>query len=437
MPSLRLLAALSILPTALGCSPGGNAASQLLAEPEFAPKGQTKCKVKASQAKPLIVEWPPADRGELEDRMRDGVVVVSYDGCEMRVLSHCQAPVRYSYRPITLKRDRIRIQNEDELWSTIPLGAAKFEGKLATAGELNVRMTMVGRYSADRPLIRQGELTGACDGATHALVGATVGAFEFFAGADAEVGAGVEIARAGVGAGSKASRETLTQDGELTACEDAASKAPPEGCGALLRVEVVALRKGAGESGESAAPIAVALPPNTASDGAVCEAGFFWDGRSCVKRETKVVCPEGSFWEGTSCRPKSQPLPKGTKVAGLDTIEVAGDRIVFKKPVRFFTPGVIEESSLPVLDDVAKLLRANPSWTIEIAGHNDSDGSSGFTYTLSEERAKAVQDHLVSKGVARSRLTVKPYGETKPIAPNDSKQNREKNNRVELTVTKR
>jgi hypothetical protein len=60
---------------------GGNAASNLAKAPAYNPKDQTKCGVEKSQAKPLIVEWPSADRGELEAQAHNrGLVVIRYEG---------------------------------------------------------------------------------------------------------------------------------------------------------------------------------------------------------------------------------------------------------------------------------------------------------------------------------------------------------------------
>lgn len=227
-----------------GCG-GGNTASELVKAPEFNPVGQTKCSVGKSQTKPLIVEWPAADRGALEAQKTKGIVAVRYRGCEMEVLRQCSGPSPYAYTPVTPKQDNIRIRDEDELYATIPVYAAKFEGKLRTAGQLSVDMTIVGSFESGLNGLKRSELEGDCSKATHFISAITTGAFEFAAGGSAEVGAGVEVAGAGAGAKSSAEREVLNRDGYKKACQEATSddETPPEGCGALLRVEVVALEK--------------------------------------------------------------------------------------------------------------------------------------------------------------------------------------------------
>ena len=221
------------------CGPGA-LTENLVKAPEFNPTGQAKCGVAKSQAEPLIVEWPDAARGKLESQVRRGVVAVRYVGCDMQVLGQCTAPGKYGYASLNPKKSRVKMRNADELYANIPAYAVKFESTLARAGELNVEMTIVGRYESDRSSVRVEDLQGDCDGATHVVTGLSVGAFEFFAGADARVGAGVSAGDVGVNAKSTSSRETLNADGQEEACRKAAAAdtIPPYGCGALLGLEV-------------------------------------------------------------------------------------------------------------------------------------------------------------------------------------------------------
>jgi hypothetical protein len=210
--------------------------------PGFDPEGQTKCSVAKSQTKPLIVEWPSADRMALETQLTTGLVPVRYTGCEMQVLSHCTAPGSYKYISATRQDDVLRIRNEDELYASIPVYAASFEGALSTSGQLTVNMSMVGRFLSDRAVFQVEDLEGACQGATHVITGTTVGAFEFYSGADSQVGAAVGVAGvAKVGGRQLAAKETINKAGATSACDGASTsdQQPPSGCGALIRIEVV------------------------------------------------------------------------------------------------------------------------------------------------------------------------------------------------------
>lgn len=221
---------------------GSNVASGLAKPPEL--PGE-KCSVKSAVSSPLIVEWPSASRGDLELRMKKGLVPVHYSGCEMKVLSRCQAQVRYAYSAFEPKRDHVFIRNEDDLYANVPMGAAKLQSTLQSAGQLDVEMTLVGKYEGERDSIRADELQGDCAEATHIITGLTVGAFEFSAGGEASLGGGAEVMGAGAGARSASKRHTLNQDGDQNACTRATrdDKAPPGGCGALLRLEVAPITR--------------------------------------------------------------------------------------------------------------------------------------------------------------------------------------------------
>jgi hypothetical protein len=250
-----------------GCG-GGNLASRLAQAPAFAPKDQTKCGVMKSQARPLIVEWPSADRQVLESKLRGGVVAVRYHGCEMEVLDRCSVPAKYGYLGTTRAQDRVVMKDADSLYSNLPVGAAKLEANLERSGQLTVEMSLVGRYEADKTSVRSDELTGECTGATHFIYGVSVGAFDFYAGADANAGAGASLGAVGAGGKSQSTRETLTKNGDPESCAKATpdDKNPPAGCGALIRIEVVPLGEPkAAPAQVSALPAASAPAPASAS----------------------------------------------------------------------------------------------------------------------------------------------------------------------------
>ncbi len=94
----------------------------------------------------------------------------------------------------------------------------------------------------------------------------------------------------------------------------------------------------------------------------------------------------------------------------------------------------IKEESLPALIDLALLLGKKPDWGLTIAGHTDSQGAASSNLRLSKGRAKAVADFLTKSGIDAKRFDVKWYGESKPIADNKTKEGRQRNRRVEMTV---
>ncbi|MDJ1502201.1 OmpA family protein [Xanthocytophaga agilis] len=87
------------------------------------------------------------------------------------------------------------------------------------------------------------------------------------------------------------------------------------------------------------------------------------------------------------------------------------------------------------LNKLARLLKENPSYRVEIAGHTDNVGSNDYNQQLSHRRAVAVVNYLISRRVDASRLTAQGYGETQPMASNDDeKEGREFNRRTEFKI---
>jgi len=93
---------------------------------------------------------------------------------------------------------------------------------------------------------------------------------------------------------------------------------------------------------------------------------------------------------------------------------------------------ILLESSKDILDRVATSLIEHPDVRVEVAGHCDAQNTDAHNLKLSDARAKAVRDYLIGKGVPGDRLEAKGYGESQPIAPNNTAAGRAENRRVEL-----
>jgi len=85
-------------------------------------------------------------------------------------------------------------------------------------------------------------------------------------------------------------------------------------------------------------------------------------------------------------------------------------------------------------EKLVSFLKSNPKLKIEISGHTDSDGNKKANQVLSQNRAKAVQDYVVTAGIEAARLTFKGYGDAKPKVPNTSAENKAKNRRTEIKI---
>ena len=101
-----------------------------------------------------------------------------------------------------------------------------------------------------------------------------------------------------------------------------------------------------------------------------------------------------------------------------------------------FNKSTIRPSSYKALNDLVEVMNLKPNLVIEIGGHTDNVGDDKSNELLSQRRAESVKQYLVKKGVKPERVQTKGYGESMPIADNDSEEGRQKNRRTELKVVK-
>lgn len=107
-----------------------------------------------------------------------------------------------------------------------------------------------------------------------------------------------------------------------------------------------------------------------------------------------------------------------------------------KKGIRFHTNSAkLTQRSFGTLNDVARLMKKFPTASLEVQGHTDNTGTDEYNMNLSQRRAQTVVDYLVKRGVEESRLRAVGYGNTMPIASNNSKEGRQINRRVEMVPT--
>jgi outer membrane protein OmpA-like peptidoglycan-associated protein len=94
----------------------------------------------------------------------------------------------------------------------------------------------------------------------------------------------------------------------------------------------------------------------------------------------------------------------------------------------------IKEESIQSLNELAEVLVKKEEWELQIAGHTDNVGKAQSNLILSKQRAEAVRDFMVERGIATERLSVLYFGQTMPIESNDTKEGRQANRRVEMTI---
>lgn len=121
---------------------------------------------------------------------------------------------------------------------------------------------------------------------------------------------------------------------------------------------------------------------------------------------------------------------------GVDVIR-QGDNITLNMPSNItfaFDSSNLDTRFYPVLDGVASTLSEYNQTVVEVAGHTDSVGADAYNQQLSVQRANAVANYLMGKGLLRDRFIVTGAGESRPIASNDTDAGRAQNRRVEITL---
>ncbi|MBU1700056.1 MAG: OmpA family protein [Candidatus Eisenbacteria bacterium] len=152
---------------------------------------------------------------------------------------------------------------------------------------------------------------------------------------------------------------------------------------------------------------------------------WFWGGEN--------EAPNGS-WEGKKISAEVGGCPHWSgSVGGELKKQLSAEKRARLYGILFDTDSaVIKSESKPVLDQVLELLRTEPDWILTIEGHTDALGSDEHNLALSQKRADSVKAHLVSGGIGEGRLKSAGFGESKPVADNETELGRAQNRRVEL-----
>lgn len=166
---------------------------------------------------------------------------------------------------------------------------------------------------------------------------------------------------------------------------------------------------------------------NVLDSGVFIEGGSFSSTKTSVLESKKFPVPETG---PITVKPDS--VPKKTTVK-KDSVE----KSVKISNILFATDSyVISEGGKKELNKLVDLVKSSPNYFIELYGFTDSVGNYEYNQTLSENRAKAVSDYLISKGVSKQKISSKGFSKSKPVADNETEQGRALNRRVEVQVKK-
>ncbi len=130
-------------------------------------------------------------------------------------------------------------------------------------------------------------------------------------------------------------------------------------------------------------------------------------------------------------------IPGPASNGGCPELKIATKQLFQKalQGIQFETgKSIIKSVSFPILDAIAKVMQDNPTYKLSIGGHTDDVGDDEMNMTLSQDRATAVANYLISHSVDPLRVTAKGYGKTEPVDTNKSANGRAHNRRVEFKV---
>jgi OOP family OmpA-OmpF porin len=149
-----------------------------------------------------------------------------------------------------------------------------------------------------------------------------------------------------------------------------------------------------------------------------------------VDNNTTADVAESGNWELTILLEKSVSADFGGKSIS------AGESVTLSNILFDQGKADLRAESKTELDKIVKFMQDNPKAEIELSGHTSSEGDAALNRSLSYKRVKSCKDYIVLKGIDSGRITTIGYGPDKPVAGNDTEENRAKNRRVEMRVLK-
>ncbi len=231
---------------------------------------QSRCQVMATHSEPLVTEWSASSKARLEALLNEtladtdrNAIGVQYTGCELRIVDDCRPNAAYDWSKTTLARDTIEINDADELYAKLPLGAATLEGALKRSGRLSVQTIVAGQIKIKRASI---DLNGAskdpsCAEATHLIASVSIGAFKMLAGGRGQVSGGAGISGIGSARASSSSEESLVREaGDAHGCNETDEKTPNRNCRSPIQLFLLPIPNRTARATQP--PTGIASPPS-------------------------------------------------------------------------------------------------------------------------------------------------------------------------------
>ena len=307
-------------------------------------KGQACATDKPKAAKPIIVDLDEDARTELESAMKKGVVVVAYDCSTIKVLRNChvgEEATAYEYGGVDPKEKVVSVMNADELSVNVPMSSGKLGAEVKNGRNIDIAMIFRGQKTSTFENVQRTNLKStdptSCEGATHFIRQATIGAFAVVSGANGKASAAAEVFKVGASGSSEASRKALSHDGSLDACKGAAQdgESPVENCRSPLVLELQPILGEPPKQEAKKDPNNKDLPPPEA-EASPCPNDYVFAQGKCMRanaqvahtceptdeKECRAQCGKGS---AESCFNVGAVLYKKDKDAAYPFLEKACD----------------------------------------------------------------------------------------------------------------
>ncbi|HEY5921414.1 MAG TPA: SEL1-like repeat protein, partial [Kofleriaceae bacterium] len=291
---------IGVLLVLVGCG-SGTAAKAVRDDVPKAERAITAAPCLAGQeAQPWTFDMDNTTRGALFSAMRDGLVVVSFDCKELKVMTRCDARGDYRYGAYPVAFDVLDFKDTDELKASISGGAliaAKFEAEMKRGAKLFIAHGEVGMSTTTVPELGRDQIKGpkACDQATHYVTEVHFGAYQMKASSEADVKAAGDIFGKGGSGASASSADSTHRSGNPKACEKGGDNdAAPEGCNTVVRVTLAPIAAAGEGIPAEATPARAELPRPPPA----CPPGMERIGMVCRRANTTAAAPRPR-----SCRP--------------------------------------------------------------------------------------------------------------------------------------
>lgn len=247
------------------------------------------CREADNSGEPLVVDWKPEQRGDLEVLMKENVAIVSYSCKGFKLLKECKVDGNYGFLGMSKKEQVVKLTNADEVKANLPFGgvgiAGNISGELSRGSTLDVAMIMIGKVKTTWANVHADELQGECAGATHFVRGAMVGAFVMETGTKGQVRTAAQMFGAGASAESASAKNVKNMDGDIRDCAKASpdDKKAPSQCQAFIRLELKGILPKVAAGAPAAASVVRAPGAEVVVAEAMCPKGLVLTEGKCAE----------------------------------------------------------------------------------------------------------------------------------------------------------